>query len=102
MRAARCRILAVASEHRLDALPDIPTLIELGVPGFLSDTWNAISAPPKTAAAIVAKLNRTINEILEEPETKARFKRAASPARRRQPRPIWRRSSKEETERWER
>ncbi|TMJ24613.1 MAG: tripartite tricarboxylate transporter substrate binding protein [Alphaproteobacteria bacterium] len=70
----RCRILAVASEHRLDALPDIPTLIELGISGFLSDTWNAISAPPKTAPAIVAKLNRTINEILDEPETKARFK----------------------------
>jgi tripartite-type tricarboxylate transporter receptor subunit TctC len=70
----RCRILAVASEHRLDALPDIPTLIELGISGFLSDTWNAISAPPKTAPAIIAKLNRSINEILEEPETKARFK----------------------------
>jgi tripartite-type tricarboxylate transporter receptor subunit TctC len=70
----KCRILAVASEHRLDALPDIPTLIELGISGFLSDTWNAISAPPKTAPAIVAKLNRSINEILEQPETKARFK----------------------------
>jgi tripartite-type tricarboxylate transporter receptor subunit TctC len=70
----RCRILAVASEHRLEALPDIPTLIEAGVPGLLSDTWNAISAPPKTPAATVAKLNRAINEILDEPDTKARFK----------------------------
>jgi tripartite-type tricarboxylate transporter receptor subunit TctC len=70
----KCRILAVASEHRLEALPDIPTLIEAGVAGLLSDTWNAISAPPKTPAAIVAKLNRTVNEILDEPETKARFK----------------------------
>ena len=69
----RCRILAVASQHRLDALPDIPTLIELGISGFLSDTWNAISAPPKTPPAIVAKLNRAINEILDAPETKARF-----------------------------
>jgi len=70
----RCRILAVASEQRLTALPDIPTLIELGISGFLSDTWNAISAPPKTAPAIVAKLNRTINEILDAPEIQARFK----------------------------
>ncbi len=69
----RCRILAVASDHRLDALPDIPTLQEVGVPSLISDTWNAISAPPKTPAAIVTKLNRTINEILDEPETKARF-----------------------------
>ena len=46
----------------------------MGVPGFLSDTWNAISAPPKTPAPIVLKLNRTINEILNEAATKARFR----------------------------
>src|SRR5262249_54693459 len=57
----KARILAVATERRLDDLPDIPTVIEAGVPGFLSDTWNAISAPPKTPAAIIAKLNRAVN-----------------------------------------
>jgi tripartite-type tricarboxylate transporter receptor subunit TctC len=72
--SGKCRILAIASDRRLEALPDIPTLIEVGVSGLISDTWNAISAPPKTPPAIVAKLNRTINEILNEPETKARFK----------------------------
>src|SRR5256884_9102591 len=51
----KSRILAVATDHRLDMLPDIPTLIEVGVPGFISDTWNAISAPPKTAAPIILK-----------------------------------------------
>src|SRR6266849_4949146 len=55
----KCRILAVASDHRLAVLPDIPTMIEVGASGLVSDTWNAISAPPKTPAAIVAKLNRT-------------------------------------------
>ena len=72
--SGKCRILAVTSEHRLEALPDIPTMIELGVPGFLSDTWNAISAPPRTPPAVIEKLNRAINTILVEPETKARFK----------------------------
>src|SRR5713101_286613 len=67
----KCRILAVASDRRLETLPDIPTMIEVGASGLVSDTWNAISAPPKTPAAIVARLNRTINEILNEPETKA-------------------------------
>ena len=71
--AGKAKILAVATGKRLDMLPDIPTLIEAGLPDFVSDTWNAISAPPKTPAAIVARLNRTINEILNEPETKARF-----------------------------
>src|SRR5262249_37729979 len=70
----KSRILAVATNQRLDVLPNVPTLIEVGVPGFLSDTWNAISAPPKTPAPIVSKLNRTINEILNESATKARFR----------------------------
>ena len=52
----KSRILAVATDHRLDVLPDIPTLIEVGVPGFFSDTWNAISAPPQTPAAIIMGL----------------------------------------------
>ena len=62
----KARILAVATGRRLDDLPDIPTVIEAGVPGFLSDTWNAISAPPKTPAAIIAKLNRAVNATLDE------------------------------------
>jgi tripartite-type tricarboxylate transporter receptor subunit TctC len=70
----KARILAVATDHRIDVVPDVPTLIELGVPGFLSDTWNAISAPPKTPAAIVLKLNRTVNDVLNEATTKARFR----------------------------
>jgi tripartite-type tricarboxylate transporter receptor subunit TctC len=70
----KARILAVATDKRLDILPDIPTLIEAGVPGFVSDTWNAISAPPKTPAPIISKLNRAMNEILNEPATKARFR----------------------------
>ena len=70
----KARILAVATERRLDDLPDIPTVIEAGVPGFLSDTWNAISAPPKTPAAIIAKLNRAVNATLDEPEVKERYR----------------------------
>ena len=70
----KARILAVTTDKRLELLPNIPTMIEAGVPNFISDTWNAISAPPKTPAPIIAKLNRTINEIIGEPETKARFK----------------------------
>ena len=72
--AGKARILAVATERRLDVLPDVPTLIEAGVPDLISDTWNAISAPPKTPAPIIAKLNRAINDTLNEPDTKARFR----------------------------
>jgi tripartite-type tricarboxylate transporter receptor subunit TctC len=69
----KARILAVATDKRLDLLKDIPTMIEVGVSGFVSDTWNAISAPPKTPAPIIAKLNTAVNEIIQDAATKKRF-----------------------------
>jgi tripartite-type tricarboxylate transporter receptor subunit TctC len=69
----RARILAVATDKRLDLLKDMPTMIELGVPGFISDTWNAISAPPRTPAPIIAKINRTMNDIIKSPDMQKRF-----------------------------
>src|SRR6202045_1315989 len=72
-QGGQARILAVATDKRLDALPEIPTMIEVGVPGFVSDTWNAISAPPKTPAAIVDKLNRAMNELIAAPDTQKQF-----------------------------
>jgi len=71
--AGKARILAVATDRRLAALPDMPTMEELGVPKFVSDTWNALSAPPRTPHAIVAKLNAATNEVLNQADVKARF-----------------------------
>jgi tripartite-type tricarboxylate transporter receptor subunit TctC len=67
-KAGKARILAVTTAARVPELPDVPTLQEAGLSGFMSDTWNAISAPPKTPAPIVAKLNAAINEVLKAPE----------------------------------
>jgi len=67
-KAGKARVLAVTTATRVPELPDVPTLQEAGLSGFVSDTWNAISAPPKTPAAIVAKLNAAINEVLKAPE----------------------------------
>jgi tripartite-type tricarboxylate transporter receptor subunit TctC len=95
----KARILAVATDKRLDILKDIPTMIELGLPGFISDTWNAISAPPKTPQPIVMKLNQTINVIINDSETKKKFAElnllaaGGSPA-------DMRKLVKEETSRW--
>jgi tripartite-type tricarboxylate transporter receptor subunit TctC len=69
----KARILAVTTEKRLDILKDMPTMIEAGIPNFVSDTWNAMVAPPGTPAAIVAKLNKAINEIAHDPDTQKRF-----------------------------
>ncbi len=68
------RILAVTVKERVPSLPDIPTMAEAGVPGFDSDTWHALTAPPKTPDAIVAKLNAAANTALHDPALLERFK----------------------------
>jgi tripartite-type tricarboxylate transporter receptor subunit TctC len=95
----KARVLAVATGKRIESMPDIPTLIEVGLPDFVSDTWNAISAPPKTPRPIVAKLNRTINDILNEDETKARFRELNLMAAGGSPEDMAK-LKREETERW--
>jgi tripartite-type tricarboxylate transporter receptor subunit TctC len=72
-QGGKARILAVTTEKRLPLLPDLPTMAEIGVPNLISDTWNAISAPPKTPPAIVAKVNAAINEVLKQPDVQAKF-----------------------------
>lgn len=72
-RNGTARILAVATDKRLPMLPDVPTMAEAGVSGFESGTWNAITAPPKTPPAIVAKLNAAVNEALKSPDVVEHF-----------------------------
>ena len=69
VQAKRARMLAVTADERVAVLPDVPTMAEAGVPGLRSNTWNALMAPPKTPAAITAKLNQAINEVLKTPDT---------------------------------
>ncbi|MGH6671116.1 MAG: Bug family tripartite tricarboxylate transporter substrate binding protein [Xanthobacteraceae bacterium] len=73
-RAGRARILAVAAEHRIPAIPDVPTLAEVGVPGCISVTWQALTAPPKTPPGVVAKLNGAANKAMEDPDLLARYR----------------------------
>jgi tripartite-type tricarboxylate transporter receptor subunit TctC len=95
----KARILAVATDKRLDILKDIPTMAEVGLAGFVSDTWNAISAPPKTPPAVIAKLKRTINDIIGDAGTKARFRELNIIAAGGSPEDMAR-LKRQETERW--
>jgi tripartite-type tricarboxylate transporter receptor subunit TctC len=74
-QGGKARILAVTTDKRIAALPDTPTMGEVGLKDFISDTWNAISAPPKTPAPIVAKLNAAINDALKMPEMREQFRK---------------------------
>jgi tripartite-type tricarboxylate transporter receptor subunit TctC len=73
-KAGKARILAVTVAQRVPSLPDIPTLDEAGVHGCLSDTWHALTAPPKTPDDIIAKLNAVANQAMTDPDLLARFK----------------------------
>ena len=64
--SGKLKLLAVASAHRLPALPDVPTIAET-LPGFEAVAWFAIVAPPKTPRDIVDKINADVNEALRQP-----------------------------------
>ena len=72
-RAQKLQIIAVGSLQRIAALPDVPTVAEIGVPGFESGTWFAIVAPPKTPHQLLDRLNKAVNEILSESTVKSKF-----------------------------
>jgi len=72
-KAGRVRILAVCAKDRVDALSEVPSMAELGYPDIISHTWNMLSAPPKTPAAVLAKLNKAVAEVLAEKDVVARF-----------------------------
>ena len=73
--AGKARILAVATKERVAAVPNIPTLEEAGVPGCESDTWEALTAPPKTPVGVVTKLNDAVKKALQEPDLLEHFKK---------------------------
>jgi tripartite-type tricarboxylate transporter receptor subunit TctC len=56
--------IAISSARRSRSLPDVPTIIECGLPGFEAGSWFGFFAPKGTPEPIIAKLNRTVNEIL--------------------------------------
>jgi len=73
-KAGRLRALGVTSTKRSEALPDVPTIAESGVPGYEFVTWNAIVAPKNTPRAIVMLLNDRIAKAMHAPDLQQRFR----------------------------
>jgi tripartite-type tricarboxylate transporter receptor subunit TctC len=69
-RAGRLRMLAVSTAQRMQAVPELPTMTEAGVPGVELLTWFAVMVPSATPRPIVDKLNKWFNEVLATEETK--------------------------------
>src|SRR5262249_43751770 len=66
------KVLAVASAQRLPAFAEAPTVAET-LPDFVSDTWFAIAAPPKTPLALAEHISRDVASALRQPEVVARY-----------------------------
>lgn len=73
IRAGKVRPLAVLTEKRIAALPDVPTGIEAGVPGFTMPLWYGMFAPVATPKEIVSRLSRELITALESAELRDRL-----------------------------
>lgn len=72
------RALGVSAPARLAALPELPTMDEAGLPGFVSQTWNSVAAPAGTPDAIVERLNGLVNGVIQSPAVRERLEGLAS------------------------
>jgi tripartite-type tricarboxylate transporter receptor subunit TctC len=73
VRAGRLKALAVTSDQRSQAAPDVPTIAESGVPDCIVNSWYGALAPAGTPVAIVAKLQAAMAQVLAQPEVRAKL-----------------------------
>jgi tripartite-type tricarboxylate transporter receptor subunit TctC len=70
IHAGKLRALAVTGSKRAPQLPDVPTVAEAGVPGYVAYVWLGLLAPKNTPANIVDKLYQAVKEVLADDEVK--------------------------------
>jgi tripartite-type tricarboxylate transporter receptor subunit TctC len=80
IKSGRLRALAVTSPKRLDVLPDMPTLVELGYPGVEASSWYGLFAPAGTPPAIIERLNREMVALGKNPEHREQLARQGQEA----------------------
>jgi tripartite-type tricarboxylate transporter receptor subunit TctC len=73
MKAGTLRPLAVTTLERAASFPDVPTMDEAGVPGYETNTWNALFAPAGTPPEVVARLNEAAVAVVNDPAVKERL-----------------------------
>ena len=72
-QSGKLKILAVCTSEPSPHLPDVPTMAEAGLPGFLSVAWFGLVAPPDTQEEIVDKINRDVVAVLKTDEVRHKF-----------------------------
>ena len=73
IRSNRVRVIAVAGPKRLPAIPDVPTLAEVGIHNAEAPNFYGMAAPARTPPTIVQKLNAGVNDALAQPEVRKRL-----------------------------
>src|SRR5215467_7654236 len=73
IQAGRLRALALSTTKRIDALPQVPTMIEAGYPDMVSSSWQGMFVPAGTPRPIVEKLHAALIATMDSPEIKERF-----------------------------
>ncbi len=73
INAGKLRPLAVASRARSPALPNVPTIAESALPGFVVEGWYGFLAPAGTPKALVARISRDINDAMAHAETREKI-----------------------------
>ena len=73
IRVNALRALSVTGVKRAAVLPDVPTAKESGLPTFVASSWNALAAPAKTPAAVIARLNKEIAAALDSPDVRKKL-----------------------------
>jgi tripartite-type tricarboxylate transporter receptor subunit TctC len=81
IRDGSLRAIGVTSASRAANLPDVPTLQEEGLAGFDVTSWNAVVAPARTPAPVIARLNRELNAVLADPAIRAKLLEAGVEAK---------------------
>ena len=74
VEAGTVRPLAISRIHRSSLYPNLPTMDEAGIKGFNLDAWAGLVAPAGTPPAIVTKLNGALRNVIDSPDTQAKFK----------------------------
>lgn len=72
-KAGKIRLIGVASDKRLEALPEVPTFVEQGIPGLLGSTWAAMIAPAGVPREIIQRMSAEVGRIIRMEETRARL-----------------------------
>jgi tripartite-type tricarboxylate transporter receptor subunit TctC len=73
IEAGKVRALGLAARERVEALPQVSPLAEIGVPGFEASGWFMLVAPAATPVPIVARLHAELQQILADPDLRRQF-----------------------------